>query len=67
VYGRKDWVELLAADPTDPRLELVLAWGRPMLLDTGFQGNPDGTDGTRLRQLRTDLTTTYPQVGPIWA
>jgi hypothetical protein len=38
-----------------------------MLLDTGYEGNPDGTDGTRLQALRTALTTSYPQVGPIWA
>jgi cytosine/adenosine deaminase-related metal-dependent hydrolase len=67
VYGRTDWVGQLAADPASPRLEPVFAWGRPMLLDTGFEGQPDGTDGTRLQALRSALTTTYPQVGPIWA
>jgi hypothetical protein len=38
-----------------------------MLLDTGFEGSPDGSIGTRLQDLRAALTTSYPQVGPIWA
>lgn len=67
VYGRADWVGQLAQDPNDSRLEPVVAWGRPMVLDTGFEAHPDGSDGTRLQQLRADLTSTYPQVGPIWA
>jgi 5-methylthioadenosine/S-adenosylhomocysteine deaminase len=67
VYGRADWVTQLAQDPTDPRLEPVIAWGRPMLLDTGFEANPDGSSGTTLQQLRADLTAVYPPVGPIWA
>jgi 5-methylthioadenosine/S-adenosylhomocysteine deaminase len=67
VYGRQDWVAQLAQDPNDPRLERVFAWGRPMLLDTGFEAHPDGSDGARLQQLRAALITTYPQVGPIWA
>jgi hypothetical protein len=66
-YGRTDWVTQLAGNAVDPRLERVIAWGRPMLLDTGFEAHPDGTDGTRLQQLRADLTAAYPPVGPIWA
>ena len=57
----------LAADPEDPDLEPVLAWGRRMLLDTSFEVNP-GPD--RLRGwpgLRKSLTSVYPPVGPIWA
>ena len=50
-----------------PNLEPVLAWGRPMLLDTSFQGQPDGDPTPRLAQLRADLTSNYPPVGPIWA
>ena len=66
-YGRADWVRALAQDPDDPRLEAVLAWGRPMLVDTSYQGQTDGDPVPRLEQLRTDLTTQYPPVGPIWA
>jgi hypothetical protein len=66
-YGRADWMRTLAADPADPTLEPVLAWGRPMLLDTSYQGQPDGAPTPRLAQLRADLTSNYPPVGPIWA
>jgi 5-methylthioadenosine/S-adenosylhomocysteine deaminase len=66
-YGRADWIHTLAENPADPNLEPVLAWGRPMLLDTSYQGQPDGDPTPRLTQLRTDLTSNYPPVGPIWA
>lgn len=66
-YGRHDWVSTLAADPADPDLEPVLAWGRPMLLDTSFEVNPSGDATPRLAQLRQALTSVYPPVGPIWA
>jgi len=66
-YGRDDWVSQLAADPKDPNLEPVIAWGRRMLLDTSFEVTP-GTDPTpRLATLRSSLTSVYPPVGPIWA
>jgi len=65
-YGRADWVRALAATPDDPRLEPVLAWGRPMLLDTSYEGQPDDAPVPRLAQLRAALTEQYPQVGPIW-
>ena len=67
VYGRADWVRTLAQDAADPNLEPVLAWGRPMLLDTSYQGQPDDVVTPRLEQLRADLTSAYPPVGPIWA
>ena len=66
-YGRAEWMRALAADPDDPTLEPVVAWGRPMLLDTSYQGQPDGDPTPRLAQLRADLTSNYPPVGPIWA
>lgn len=66
-YGRQDWVRTLAADPADPDLEPVLAWGRRMLLDTGFEVNPGEEPTPRLAQIRQSLTSVYPQVGPIWA
>jgi cytosine/adenosine deaminase-related metal-dependent hydrolase len=66
-YGRADWVQTLAHDPADPNLEPVVAWGRPMLLDTSYQGQPDKGLTPRLAQLRADLTSAYPPVGPIWA
>jgi len=66
-YGRTDWVQALAQTPADPNLEPVVAWGRPMLLDTSYQGQPDKGLTPRLAQLRADLTSAYPPVGPIWA
>jgi cytosine/adenosine deaminase-related metal-dependent hydrolase len=66
-YGRRDWVRTLAADPDDPDLEPVLAWGRRMLLDTSFEVNPGPDPTPRLAQLRRSLTSVYPPVGPIWA
>ena len=67
VYGRQDWIGTLAQEPLDPILEPVIAWGRPMLLDTSFEGQNDGNPTPRLQQLRSDLTAAYPPVGPIWA
>ncbi|MBV9830880.1 MAG: amidohydrolase family protein [Marmoricola sp.] len=67
LYGRQDWVRTLAADPQDPDLEPVLAWGRPMYLDTSYELHPSGDPTPRLSSLRRSLTSVYPQVGPIWA
>lgn len=66
-YGRRDWVGQLVADPTDPDLEQVVAWGRRMLLDTSFEVNPGEDPTPRLAQIRRSLTSVYPPVGPIWA
>ncbi len=66
-YGRRDWVSTLAADPNDPDLEPVVAWGRRMLLDTSFEVNPGDEPTPRLAQIRQSLTSVYPPVGPIWA
>jgi cytosine/adenosine deaminase-related metal-dependent hydrolase len=64
-YGRTDWVTSLAQDPANVRLEPVMAWGRPMLLDTSYQRQSTGTTPP-LEQLRSVLSRVYPQVGPIW-
>ena len=66
-YGRTDWVTQLAADATDPDLEPVIAWGRPMLLDTSFEVVAGGDPTPRLSAIRSSLTKIYPPVGPIWA
>jgi hypothetical protein len=67
VYGRPDWVGGLT---TAADYEHVMAWGRPMLLDTRF-GSPEdaGTDGPprRLAEMRARLIKRYPAVGPIFA
>jgi 5-methylthioadenosine/S-adenosylhomocysteine deaminase len=66
-YGRTDWVTTLVEHAADVRLEPVIAWGRPMLLDTSYQQHPQGDAAPPLEQLRSNLTRVYPQVGPIWA
>ncbi len=67
VYGRADWVTLVST-PAD--YEPVIAWGRPMLLDTRF-GSPEdaGVDGPprRLAEMRAKLIARYPAVGPVFA
>jgi 5-methylthioadenosine/S-adenosylhomocysteine deaminase len=67
IYGRPDWIAKLST-PAD--YEPVIAWGRPMLLDTRF-GSPDdtGLNGPprRLADMRARLIARYPAVGPIFA
>ena len=64
-YGRADWiVELTGATEG---LEPLVAWGKPMLLDTSHRAHPSGLQPPTLTQLRADLIAHYPQVGPIFA
>jgi 5-methylthioadenosine/S-adenosylhomocysteine deaminase len=67
-YGREDLVTDLV-DPADRgRLEQVLAWGKPMLLDTSFRVLPASPQlPPTMAQLRAALIAQYPQVGPIFA
>lgn len=73
VYGRHDWLSTLlgdtvgTVDSVGSGFEPVLAWGRRMLLDTGYEANPDQATIPRLEDLREALTSIYPPVGPIWA
>jgi cytosine/adenosine deaminase-related metal-dependent hydrolase len=65
-YGRSDWVQALTPAEQHQRLEALIAWGQPMLLDTRFAAIPQGIPPT-LEQLRAELIGNYPQVGPIFA
>jgi 5-methylthioadenosine/S-adenosylhomocysteine deaminase len=67
-YGRADWLGDLV-DPADrDRLEPVLAWGTPMLLDTSYRARPTSPQPPpTLAELREALIAHYPQVGPIFA
>jgi 5-methylthioadenosine/S-adenosylhomocysteine deaminase len=67
-YGRADWLGDLV-DPADrARLEPVLAWGTPMLLDTSYRAKPTSPQPPpTLAELRAALIAQYPQVGPIFA
>jgi hypothetical protein len=70
-YGRVDWVRALAglgaADPDPATAERVLAWGRPMLVDTSYSVKSPATPSPRLADLRAELIARFPQVGPIFA
>jgi 5-methylthioadenosine/S-adenosylhomocysteine deaminase len=70
-YGRVDWVRSLvgsAAGDADPgTTERVIAWGRPMLVDTSYSVAASSTPSPRLADLRAELVDRFPQVGPIFA
>ncbi|MGZ4790574.1 MAG: hypothetical protein ACXWBO_01820, partial [Ilumatobacteraceae bacterium] len=60
-----EWIDQNAATQYEP----VIAWGRPMSIDTRF-GSPEQTpDGPprRLADIRRQLINRYPAVGPIFA
>ena len=63
-YGRPDWFGRLSGAASGTTIEDLTAWGKPMRLDTGFQG---GADVPSLSAVRAALTTAYPAVGPIFA
>lgn len=63
VWGRRDWVAQLTPGA---EVEELLAWGRPMALDTRFSVRP-GTPPPRLAELRAELLRTYTRLGPIFA
>lgn len=63
-YGRADWFDRLSGQATGTTIEDLLAWGKPMRLDTGFQG---GGAVPSLSTVRSLLTAAYPAVGPIFA
>src|SRR6478736_3854888 len=63
-YGRADWFGQLSGAAAGTTIEDLTAWGKPMRLDTGYQG---GTDVPSLTAVRTALTAAYPAVGPIFA
>ena len=65
-YGRADWMSR-ALGPEAGRLEQVVAWGKPMLLDTTYAAVPTGTAPPTLAALRSELVAHYAQVGPIFA
>jgi 5-methylthioadenosine/S-adenosylhomocysteine deaminase len=61
-YGRADWIRSLS--DAHAQLQQLLAWGQPMLLDTGLVKG--GQRAPTLGDLRTALIAAYPQVGPIF-
>lgn len=65
-YGRADWFDTLSGAAQGSTIENLVAWGKPMRLDTGFQ-QAAGSPALSLSQIRSLLTTAYPPVGPIFA
>ena len=74
-YGRADWFSALtgaAPGPSHPTVESLTAWGKAMMIDTGYQVRPAGAVGEgegppSLSAVRAALTAAYPPVGPIFA
>jgi len=66
-YGRPDWIRDVAGAAEAETLEPVLAWGKPMLLDTRFAVNRQDDPPPRLSDLRASLIERYPAIGPIFA
>jgi hypothetical protein len=66
-YGRDSLVRTLLGDRARDDLEPVLAWGKPMLLDTRYRARPTGEAPPTLARLRADLVAEYPRVGPVFA
>jgi len=64
VYGRPAWMDDLAPHPD---LEPVIAWGKPMKLDTSFAVRETGGPPVRLKKIREQLLSRYLQTGPIFA
>jgi len=66
-YGREDWL-LEDVDPArHGQLEALLAWGKPMRLDTTYMRNPGSETPPTLAELRKLLIGKHPQVGPVFA
>jgi 5-methylthioadenosine/S-adenosylhomocysteine deaminase len=66
-YGRADWMTDLVAESDQGRLEALIAWGKPVLLDTSYTAEEADQGQPPLAQLRADLIAEYPPVGPIFA
>ncbi len=65
-YGRSDWITLLGNPDAVAVAEPLIAWGKPMILDTTYAMKPHDAP-PRLAELRKTLIDAYPNVGPIFA
>lgn len=66
-YARSDWMITLLGPGVASEVESVVAWGRPMAVDTRYSVSMPDAAPPRLEQLRAELIARLPQVGPIWA
>ncbi|MDN5767368.1 MAG: amidohydrolase family protein [Humibacillus sp.] len=65
-YARADWFTSLSGAAEGSTIENLIAWGKPMRLDTGFQ-SPAAAPTPSLSAVRSLLTAAYPAIGPIFA
>ena len=65
-YARPDWLAALLGAESD-EVESVIAWGRPMSVDTRYSVLAADAPPPRLADLRAALIARFPQTGPIWA
>jgi 5-methylthioadenosine/S-adenosylhomocysteine deaminase len=68
-YGRETRMREMVDSSDLERLEPVIAWGKPMLLDTSYRAAASDDDEPlpTLGALRDALIGEYPPVGPIFA
>jgi 5-methylthioadenosine/S-adenosylhomocysteine deaminase len=66
-YGNAGLIGQMFDADAVAKFEAQIAWGKPMLLDTSYQGHPKGESPPPLSTLRADLIKAFPQVGPIFA
>jgi 5-methylthioadenosine/S-adenosylhomocysteine deaminase len=66
-YARQDWMARLLTDADVVALESVVAWGRPMSVDTRYSLVAPDSPPPRLQDLRAALIARFAQTGPIWA
>ncbi|MDP9187841.1 MAG: amidohydrolase family protein, partial [Actinomycetota bacterium] len=68
-YGSETRMLSLAGAQNTEHLDRVIAWGKPMLLDTSFRAAADDGDEPppSLAALRAALISQYPPVGPIFS
>lgn len=66
-YARQDWMAQLLAEADVAVLESVVAWGRPMSVDTRYSVLAPDSPPPKLEDLRAALIARFAQAGPIWA
>ncbi len=65
-YARADWFAALSGAAEGSTIENLIAWGKPMRLDTGFR-SPAAAPTPSLSAVRSLLTGAYPAIGPVFA
>lgn len=65
-YARADWFAGLSDAAEGQTIENLIAWGKPMRLDTCFQ-SPAAAPTPSMSSVRGLLTAAYPAIGPIFA